>query len=257
MFFVFNKRKIGSYLISIGTVAILFSVALFGGNGHFGDGEKNVIATSASNINNLPIYKVETETKKVSLSINCGENVENIDNILNTLSKTNAKATFFISGKIASSNAETIKKIVQSGNEVGNLSYNYTNLKKKKTEEIKDEITKASNEIEKITGQNVKIFRAPYGECSNEIIKIASEQGLSTVQWNVDSLDYNGLNGEEMCDRINENLSPGSIILLHNSAKYTSESIEKIIQNIQKQGYQLVTTSELLALQNQDKSKSD
>ena len=255
MFFVFNKRKIGSYLISIGTVAILFSVALFGG--HFRDGEKNVIATSSSNINNLPIYKVETETKKVSLSINCGENVENIDNILNTLSKTNAKATFFISGKIASSNAEIIKKIVQSGNEVGNLSYNYTNLKKKKTEEIKDEITKASNEIEKITGQNVKIFRAPYGECSNEIIKIASEQGLSTVQWNVDSLDYNGLNGEEMCDRINENLSPGSIILLHNSAKYTSESIEKIIQNIQKQGYQLVTTSELLALQNQDESKSD
>ena len=40
MFFVFNKRKIGSYLISIGTVAILFSIALFGE--HFGDGEKNV-----------------------------------------------------------------------------------------------------------------------------------------------------------------------------------------------------------------------
>ena len=38
MFFVFNKRKIGSYLISIGTVAILFSIALFGE--HFGDGEK-------------------------------------------------------------------------------------------------------------------------------------------------------------------------------------------------------------------------
>ena len=107
MFFVFNKRKIGSYLISIGTVAILFSIALFGE--HFGDGEKNVVATSASNVNNLPVYKVETEIKKVSLSINCGENVENIDSILNTLATTNAKATFFISGEIASSNAEIIK----------------------------------------------------------------------------------------------------------------------------------------------------
>ena len=48
MFFVFNKRKIGSYLISIGTVAILFSIALFGE--HLGNGEKNVIPTSASNI---------------------------------------------------------------------------------------------------------------------------------------------------------------------------------------------------------------
>ena len=237
MFFVFNKRKIGSYLISIGTVAILFSIALFGE--HFGDGEKNVIATSASNVNNFPVYKVETEIKKVSLSINCGENVENIDSILNTLATTNAKATFFISGEIA---------IVQSGNEIGNLSYHYTNLKKKKTADIKEEITKGSNEIEKITGQKAKVFRAPYGEYSREIIQIASEQGLFTVQWNIDSLDYNGLNGEEMCERINETLAPGSIILLHNSAKYTAESMEKIIQNIQKQGYQLVTTSELLTL---------
>ena len=38
MFFVFNKRKIGSYLISIGTVAILFSIALFGE--HFGTEKK-------------------------------------------------------------------------------------------------------------------------------------------------------------------------------------------------------------------------
>ena len=215
MFFVFNKRKIGSYLISIGTVAILFSIALFGE--HFGDGEKNVVATSALNVNNLPVYKVETEIKKVSLSINCGENVENIDSM-------------------------------QSGNEIGNLSYHYTNLKKKKTADIKEEITKGSNEIEKITGQKAKVFRAPYGEYSREIIQIASEQGLFTVQWNIDSLDYNGLNGEEMCERINETLAPGSIILLHNSAKYTAESMEKIIQNIQKQGYQLVTTSELLTL---------
>ena len=145
-------------------------------------------------------------------------------------------------------NAEIIKKIVQSGNEIGNLSYHYTNLKKKKTADIKEEITKGSNEIEKITGKKVKVFRAPYGEYSREIIQIASEQGLFTVQWNIDSLDYNGLNGEEMCERINETLAPGSIILLHNSAKYTAESMEKIIQNIQKQGYQLVTTSELLTL---------
>ena len=44
MFFVFNKRKIGSYLISIGTVAILFSIALFGE--HLGNGEKNVPASA-------------------------------------------------------------------------------------------------------------------------------------------------------------------------------------------------------------------
>ena len=65
----------------------------------------------------------------------------------------------------------------------------------------------------------------------------------------MDSLDYNGLNSEEMCERINEGLVPGSIILLHNTGKYTADSIENIINNIQKQEYEICTVSDLITLQ--------
>ena len=78
----------------------------------------------------------------------------------------------------------------------------------------------------------------------------AKKQNLYTVQWNIDALDYNGLNGEEMCERINEGLMPRSIILLHNNGKYTASSIENIIYNIQKQQYEICTVSDLITLQN-------
>lgn len=248
MFFVFNKRKINSYLISIATVVILLGISMFANNNL-----NSTIETSAGSMSSQPIYKVETEIKKVAISINCSENVENIESIIDSLSKMKVKATFYITGEVAAKYPDKVKKIVDNGNEVGNLSYHYTNLKNKNKDEIKEEIESCTKEIEKITNTKVKTFRAPYGECSNTITKEAQEQNLVTVQWNVDSLDYNGLNSEEMCERINEGLVPGSIILLHNNGKYTADSIEDIIHNIQKQEYNICTVSDLLGLQNSTK----
>lgn len=244
MFFVFNKRKINSYLVSIGTVVILFVVSIFATKGI-----NDTIETSAT-INKQPIYKVQTERKKVAISINCSESVENIDSIVDSLSKMKAKATFYVTGELANKNPEQIKKITANGYEVGNLSYHYSNLKNKKIEDIRDEILKCTEQIEKITNTKVKTFRAPYGECDSVIIDEATKQNLCTVQWNIDSLDYNGLNGEEMCERINDGLMPGSIILFHNTGKNTTSSIEDIIHNIQKQQYEICTVSDLIALQN-------
>lgn len=245
MFFVFNKKKINSYLISIGTVIMLFAMSYVTTNKI-----NKTVETSTGNVENSIIYKVQTERKVVAISINCSENVENIDSIVDSLSKMKVKATFYVTGELAQKNPEEIKKIVNNGNEVGNLSYHYSSLKNKKKEDIENEIYKCTEELEKITNTKIKTFRPPYGECNTEIMEVAQKQNLATVQWNVDSLDYNGLNGDEMYERINENLIPGSIILLHNSGQYTASCIEDIIYKIQKQGYEIVTVSSLIALRN-------
>lgn len=247
MFFVFNKRKINSYLISIGTVIVLFTISMIANNGI-----NNVIATSAKSVKSNLIYKVETQRKKVAISINCSENAENISGIIDSLSKMKAKATFYITGEWAQKYPDEVKKIINNGNEIGNLSYHYTNLKKKKKEEIREEISKCTEQIEKITNKKITTFRAPYGEIDNTIVEEAKAQNLITVQWNIDSLDYNGLNSEEMCGRINDGLMPGSIILLHNTGKYTNNSIEDIIHNLQQQQYEVCTVSELISFQDEN-----
>lgn len=245
MFFVFNKRKINSYLISLGTVAILSFISFMS----ISKNPENTIQTQASVQNEIfePIFKSETTTKQIALSINCSENAENIESILEILAKMNSKATFYITGKIAKENSEKVKKIIASGNEVGSLSNNYMHLNLKSVLEVRKEIQESVEILNKITNQKVKTFRAPYGEYNKTIIKEARNQNLEIVGWNIDSLDYNGLDEEEMIERINENLKPGSIVLMHNSAKNTATSLEGIISNLQKSGYKITTVQELIS----------
>ncbi len=240
MFFVFNRRKIQSYLISLGMVIMLFSVSIFVSN-------NNKTLLTSSKILEYPINKIETERKEVALSINCIENVDNISSLLDSLSKMKAKATFYITGELASKYPEEIKKIVSNGNEIGNLSYNYVSLENKSEEDVAKQISDCTKILEKISGEQITTFRAPYGEYNDTIIKQARNQNLSVINWNIDSLDYNGLDEEEMMERINKNLSPGSIILMHNSGKNTAQSLENILYNIEQQGYKITTVSDLIS----------
>lgn len=90
MFIIFNKEKINSYLISLGTVVVLFVMA-------FMMTLNGTIETSAST-KELPIYNVATEEKQVAFTMNCAWNADDIDSILDTLSKYKIHITFFMVG---------------------------------------------------------------------------------------------------------------------------------------------------------------
>ena len=82
---------------------------------------------------------------------------------------------------------------------VNNLSY----------EKNIEEIEKSNDKIEKVTGNRTKLYRAPYGEYNNTVIKSATDKGYYTIQWSLDTLDYTGLTGEEMWKRLDSKLSSG------------------------------------------------
>ncbi len=61
----------------------------------------------------------------------------------------------------------------------------------------------------------MNLYRAPYGEYNNTVIKAANDMNYYTIQWNLDTLDYSGLTGEQMWNRIKDKLNNGDIILSH------------------------------------------
>ncbi len=243
MFFVFNKGKIKSYLVSIGTVAILLVMSIALQN----NVNNQTIKTSGT-VTKMPLCKVNTTEKSVSISINCIENMDNISNILDTLSKMKSTATFFVTGDIVNKYPEDIKKIISNGNEIGNLSDKYTSLKKMGKDDVEKQIQGCNKKIESLTKQVPMLFRIPYGEYNNTILEAAEKNNMETIQWNIDSLDYNGLSTEEMWERIEESLTPGSIILMHN--EYIGDGLETIIYNIQERGYQVTNVSKMMYKQN-------
>lgn len=127
---------------------------------------------------------------------------------------------------------------------------NHAHVAKLSYEQNVNEILKCTEKIKSITGKETKLYRCPYGEYNDTVIKSATENEYKVVQWSIDTLDYEGLDESQMIDRINKGLKNGSIILMHNGTENTANSLEGIIKDIQEKGYNLVKVSELLHNEN-------
>lgn len=245
MFFVFNKQKIYTYLVSIVTVILLFCVA-----SSLKTSTNNTIPTSSNISKLLPIYNVKTQENKVAFTMNCAWNADDIDSILKTLEKNEVKITFFMVGNWIEKFPEVVKKIHEAGHEIASHSDTHPHVNNLSYEKNIEEIEKSNDKIEKITGKRTNIYRAPYGEYNEIVIKAAQDKGYHTIQWNLDTLDYTGLTGEEMWKRLEGKIKQGDIILSHNGTKHTADSLDMLLKNIKQKGLKVVTISELIYLEN-------
>lgn len=244
MFIVFNKQKIYTYFLSVIMVILLFCVA-----GVLSD-ENEAIMTSSPNEKLLPIYNVQTEENKVALTMNCAWNAEDIDKILETLEQNNIKITFFMVGDWIEKYPDAVKKIYDAGHEIGTHSDTHPHVNNLSYEKNIEEIENSNNKIENITGNRTDLYRTPYGEYNQTVIKSAQDKGYFTIQWSLDTLDYTGVTGEEMWNRIKNKISSGDIILMHNGTKHTADSLEKIIKNIKEKNLEIVKISDLIYKEN-------
>ena len=184
MFIVFNKEKIYSYVVALGTIVILFMMA----NSVIDNNMDSIQTSSAQKL--LPIYSVDTDKKKIAFTMNCAWNADDIDGILDTLSKNKVHITFFIVGDWADKYPEYVKKIAKAGHEIANHSNTHPHVNNLNLSENANEIRLNSEKIEKITGKKTLLYRAPYGEYNNTVINAATEENHTVIQWNLDTIDY-------------------------------------------------------------------
>ena len=147
-------------------------------------------------------------------------------------------------------NPNEVKKIYDEGHEIGSHSDTHPHVNNLSYEKNIQEIENSNDKIEKITGKRTNLYRAPYGEYNQTVIKAATDNGYYTIQWSLDTLDYTGLTGEEMWNRIKDKISAGDIILMHSGTKHTADSLEMIINNIKNKGLDIVKVSDLIYKEN-------
>lgn len=240
MFYVFNKDKLVSFAVAMCTVVALFMMTSL-----FAKVPENTIET-ASTSKQLPIYNVKTDEQKISLTINCAWNDDDIDKILETLDKHQVKVTFFMVGDWIEKYSESARKIHEAGHELANHSYNHPHVNNLNYDKNLEQIKKCSQLIEKITGNPSTLYRGPYGEYNDTVMQSAKDSNHSVIQWSIDTLDYKALTGEQMWERIESKLENGSIILMHNGTENTANSLDMIINNIKNKGFNIVSVSDLI-----------
>ena len=244
MFLVVNKDRIVSVFVAVCTVFALFLMTTL-----FAKMPEET-AETASTRKQLPIYSVNTNEPNVALTINCAWNADDIDLILQTLEKHQIKVTFFMVGDWIEKNEDAAKKIYNAGHELANHSYNHPHVNNLSYDQNVEQIKKCSELIQKITGNPSTLYRGPYGEYNDTVLQAAKDNNHITIQWSIDSLDYNSLTGEQMWERIEPKLENGSIILMHNGTENTATSLDVLITKIKEKGYNIVKVSDLIYKEN-------
>ncbi len=196
------------------------------------------------------VSTVNTSSKVIALTFDDGSDGNNIPEILRILSENNVKGTFFITGTAAESHPELIKNILAQGNQIGNHSYSHPYFTQLSSVQIKDELDKADAVVKNITGQSTKpFFRPPFGDYNSSVLQAVGDAGYTrTIKWTIDTLDWQGISASEITQKVLNNASPGSIVLMHAGAGATNTpgALPGIISNLKAMGYKIVTIPELL-----------
>lgn len=195
----------------------------------------------------VPIYSVETDEKAVALTFDAAWGAEKTLGILKTLEEKDARATFFLVSFWAEQYSDTLKTLAASDRiEIGTHSATHPYMSKLSKSQIALELSTSKELIESISGRTIELFRPPYGDYSDALIDTAKEQGLYTVQWDVDSLDWKNLSKEQIASRIVGSCRNGSIVLMHNDGKHTLEALPAVIDGLRAKGFVFKTVGELI-----------
>lgn len=217
--------------------------------------ESNAVFTNATSLfreKELPIYCVKTDKKQIALTFDGAWGNEDTSTLLDILERQNVTATFFFTGGWISKYPDDVKTILAKGHEVGNHSENHKQMSTLSKEQCKDEIQKVHDKFKELTSLDMTIFRPPFGDYDDTVIEAANELGYHVIQWDVDSLDWKDYGCESILHTVtnHKHLGNGSIILMHNGAKYTKDALEEMIICLKEQGYEFVKVSDLIYKEN-------
>lgn len=185
---------------------------------------------------------IDPNKKVIALTFDDGPSIYT-ESILNVLNEYEANATFFVIGNKVKYYRDTLIKILNYGNEIGNHTYNHKLLSKLTDDELLNQISKTQELIKEYTGFTPILFRPSYGTLNkNQEKKI----NLEIVLWSIDTLDWKYKNSKKIAKKAISKAKDGSIILMHDTHKRDIEALKIILKELQKENYQFVTVSELL-----------
>lgn len=191
---------------------------------------------------NVPSGSIDPSKPMVALTFDDGPAGEKTSRLLDALEANGAHATFFVVGEKLDAGQDIIKRAASIGCEIGNHSADHSDLRELDDAGVLNVIQPVAAKIKELTGQNMVICRPPYGAVNERVQALIN---APVILWSIDTLDWKTRNVESTVTCIQQNVSDGDVILMHDIHEPSIEAAIQIIPWLKEQGYQLVTVSEL------------
>ncbi len=185
--------------------------------------------------------------KEVCITFDDGPHRESREQILAVLKRFKVKATFFEVGMRMAQNPDLLRRTIEDGHEIANHTMYHQNLPGLKPDTLHKGINDADITYYRLTGKHLRILRPPGMKFDTTSLAEAKRLGYIVVSYTAASADYgDNVDPAKVVERTLRNTHPGGIVLLHDYPA-TATALPKILDQLTREGYHFVTTSEMIA----------
>jgi peptidoglycan/xylan/chitin deacetylase (PgdA/CDA1 family) len=193
-------------------------------------------------------FRTQPSAKLIALTIDDGPTREWSPQVLNILRRHGAKATFFRVGEQMQAAPDLVVQTADAGHEQGNHTWAHSDLTQHDERFDRDSLERTQELLAKLTGQVPALCRPPYGRIDSVGLAVCASLRYGVTLW---SHGITGINAQYDVDEILQQVSPGSIVLLHDGGPQPNASLmkqlDRLTGSLTNDGYRFVTVSELLA----------
>jgi len=183
---------------------------------------------------------------QIALTVDDGPDPIYTPRMLDILRDHAVKATFFVVGGAAEQYPDIVVRMKREGHDVGNHSYSHPYFHKLSWTGAIREIEMTRCVLDRILGEECKLFRPPHGKLSLRSLIPAWAAGQSVVMWNVDLKDYRASTGDIETQLDRTSFSSGDIILYHGINEAALNALPRLIEEALDKGREAVTISQII-----------
>jgi len=190
-----------------------------------------------------PVVHTAGQGKRLALTFDDGPS-DYTSQVLDLLKRYHIKATFCMVGEQVQAYPNTVRRIVAEGHALCNHSMHHDDLGVLAPEKIRADLTATDDAIAKaVPDATVTYYRAPYGDFGPSA-KVGAQLGHTPLGWLVDPDDWKLPSADVIVDRIEQQLTPRAVVLVHDGGGDRSQTVaalKKLIPRLIHEGWSFDT----------------
>jgi peptidoglycan/xylan/chitin deacetylase (PgdA/CDA1 family) len=196
-------------------------------------------------------YYVDTTEPLVAFTFDDGPGPKWTPAVLDVLEEWRVPATFFMVGRNLAAHADLVRGRL-ARHEVGNHTWSHPDLATLDLQRTQDEIVRAHETIERVTGRSATLLRPPYGHLGGSTVLAADFLNYDVILWSHQMHEklYRRDSQAQVRDIV-DTVNPGSIVLAHdvgNARRLVAlRRLGEMFAGLRARGFRFVTVSELMA----------
>jgi len=185
--------------------------------------------------------------RHIALTFDDGPHPVYTARVLEMLKEHGVRATFFCIGSRVAQHPELVWQLHDEGHTIGNHSFTHSpTIDFHSAAEWLEELRRTDGALAAVIGHCPLFFRPPYGVTTPHLAKAVRRSGHLAIGWRVRPYDTLKRTTERIVGTILNKVKPGDIILLHDTHDRIVPVLERLLPELKKRNFKLVTVDQLI-----------